>query len=50
MEEDKVGEAVVLVEEAGLVAEVGPQAVVPNTGDDLLYRVSQQVSDLGWVD
>ena len=32
MEEDKVGEAVVLVEEAGLVAEVWPQAVIPSEG------------------
>ena len=30
MEEDKVGETIVLVEETGLIAEVRPQAVVPN--------------------
>ena len=33
VEEDKVCEAVVLVEEAGLVAEVWPQAVVPIAED-----------------
>ena len=39
MEEDKIGEAVVLVEEACLVAKVGPQAIIPMNYETILQII-----------